>query len=49
LKYILRGNHFWAKGYGAAAPGMNAEMIRNCVKYQEKHEQEENQLSLNGM
>lgn len=28
---------------------VNAEMIRKYLKYQEKHEQEENQLSLNGM
>lgn len=48
-KHKLWGNHFWAKGYCVDTVGVNAEMIRKYVKYQEKHEQEENQLSLNGM
>ncbi|MDE9445473.1 IS200/IS605 family transposase, partial [Xenorhabdus bovienii] len=29
--------------------GINEEMIRKYVKYQEKHEHEDNQLSLKGM
>jgi putative transposase len=30
------GNHFWAKGYCVDTVGVDAEMIRQCVKYQEK-------------
>ena len=32
------GNHFWAKGYCADTVGVDAEMIRKYVKYQEKIE-----------
>ncbi len=28
------GNHFWAKGYCVDTVGVDAEMIRNYVKYQ---------------
>ena len=45
----LWGYHFWAKGYCVDTVGVNAELIRKYVKYREKHEQEDNQLSLNGM
>lgn len=40
------GNHFWAKGYCVDTVGVNSEMIRKYVKYQEKNEVEEKQLSL---
>ena len=42
------GNHFWAKGYCVDTVGLDAEMIRKYVKYQEKKEQiaERNQLDL---
>uniref|UniRef100_UPI003AF611E3 IS200/IS605 family transposase n=1 Tax=Thiolapillus sp. TaxID=2017437 RepID=UPI003AF611E3 len=30
------GNHFWAKGYCVDTVGVDAEMIRKYVKYQEK-------------
>ncbi len=32
------GNHFWAKGYCVDTVGLNEEMIRKYVKYQEKKE-----------
>ncbi len=32
------GNHFWAKGYCVDTVGVDAEMIRKYVKYQEKLE-----------
>ena len=34
------GNHFWARGYCVDTIGLNLEMIRNYVKYQEKKERE---------
>ncbi len=45
-KHKLLGNHFWSKGYCVDCVGVNSEMIRKYVKYQEKHEVEEQQLSL---
>ena len=38
------GNHFWAKGYCVDTVGMDAEIIRKYVKYQENIEK---QLGLN--
>ena len=32
------GNHFWARGYCLDTVGLNEEMIRKYVKYQEKKE-----------
>ena len=32
------GNHFWAKGYCVDTVGVDAQMIRKYVKYQEKVE-----------
>ncbi len=32
------GNHFWAPGYCVDTVGLDAEMIRKYVKYQEKKE-----------
>ncbi|HBK4626256.1 TPA: transposase, partial [Klebsiella michiganensis] len=29
------GNHFWARGYCVDTVGINEEMIRKYVKYQE--------------
>ena len=40
------GNHFWAKGYCVDTVGLNAEMIRAYVKYQEKKERLEEQLTI---
>lgn len=34
------GNHFWARGYCVDTVGLNLEMIRNYVKYQEKKEKQ---------
>jgi len=39
------GNHFWAKGYCVDTIGLNPEMIRNYVEYQEAKEPEEEQKS----
>ncbi len=38
------GNHFWAKGYFVDTVGVDAEMIRKYVKYQEKLEKRQEQL-----
>ena len=32
------GNHFWAKGYCVDTVGINPDMIRKYVKYQEKQD-----------
>ena len=40
------GNHFWAKGYCVDTVGLDADMIRKYVRYQEKKEQEMEQLEL---
>lgn len=39
------GNHFWARGYFVSTVGLDEDMIRRYVKYQEKEERkvEENQ------
>ena len=34
------GNHFWAKGYCVDTVGLDADMIRKYVRYQEKKEQQ---------
>lgn len=34
------GNHFWAKGYCVDTVGLNEDMIRKYVKYQEKLEKQ---------
>jgi putative transposase len=35
------GNHFWARGYVVSTVGLNEDLIRRCVKYQEEKEQRE--------
>ena len=40
------GNHFWAKGYCVDTLGIDAEMIRKYVKYQEALERRAEQQSL---
>jgi putative transposase len=40
------GNHFWAQGYCVDTVGLNEEMIRKYVQYQEDHERREEQLML---
>lgn len=40
------GNHFWAKGYCVDTVGLDAEMIRKYVKYQEAIERSSEQLDL---
>jgi putative transposase len=37
------GNHFWARGYCVDTVGLDAEMIRKYVKYQEVKERESEQ------
>jgi putative transposase len=37
------GNHFWSKGYCVDTVGLDAEMIRKYVKYQEAKERREEQ------
>jgi putative transposase len=38
------GNHFWARGYCVDTVGLNEEMIRKYVKFQEKEETRQAQL-----
>ncbi len=45
-KNKLWGNHFWGRGYCVYTLGINEEMKRTYVKYQEKHEVEQSQLPL---
>ena len=40
------GNHFWAPGYCVDTVGVNEEMIRKYVKYQENVERKAEQLGL---
>ena len=40
------GNHFWAKGYCVDTVGLDADMIRKYVRYQEKQERQMEQLQL---
>jgi len=40
------GNHFWAKGYCVDTVGVDADLIRKYVKYQEKQEQRQVQMNL---
>ena len=40
------GNHFWAPGYCVDTVGLNEEMIRKYVKFQEQKERLEEQLKL---
>jgi len=40
------GNHFWSKGYCVDTVGLDAEMIRKYVKYQEEKERQMEQLGL---
>ena len=40
------GNHFWAKGYCVDTVGLDSEMIRKYVKFQEKEETHQQELQL---
>ena len=44
-KKLYWGNHFWAKGYCVDTVGLDAEMIRRYVKYQEEKERQMEQLN----
>jgi putative transposase len=41
-----RGNHFWAPGYCVDTIGLDAEMIRRYVKWQENRERRDEQNKL---
>ena len=45
-KQVYWGNHFWSKGYCVDTVGLDADMIRKYVRYQEKKEQLMEQLQL---
>ena len=40
------GNHFWSKGYCVDSIGLDEDMIRKYVRYQEKREKQQEQLRL---
>ena len=42
------GNHFWAKGYCVDTVGLDADMIRTYVRYQEKAERRQQEMDLRG-
>jgi putative transposase len=37
------GNHFWSRGYCVDTVGLDGEMIRKYVKYQEENERRDEQ------
>ena len=39
------GNHFWSMGYCVDTVGLDSEMIRKYVKYQEDKERKEDKQS----
>lgn len=41
------GNHFWAQGYCVGTVGLDEEMIRKYVKWQEKAEQRQEEFRFN--
>ena len=41
------GNHFWARGYCSSTIGLDEEMVKNYVKYQEEQERKEEAQQLN--
>jgi putative transposase len=40
------GKHFWSRGYAVSTVGLNEEMIRKYVRWQQRKDQEADQLSL---
>ena len=40
------GNHLWSKGYCVDTVGLDSEMVRKYVKYQEERERYIDQLTL---
>jgi len=38
------GNHFWSRGYFVSTVGLDEELIRRYVKYQEKQERDQEKL-----
>jgi putative transposase len=40
------GNHFWSKGYCVDTVGLDSDMIRKYIQYQEKREKHIEQLQL---
>jgi putative transposase len=45
-KSLMARNHFGAKGYCVDAVGLDADMIRKYVRYQEKQERQMEHLQL---
>jgi REP-associated tyrosine transposase len=41
------GNHFWAQGYCVGTVGLNEQMIRQNVRWQEKQEQKQEEFRFN--
>jgi len=37
------GNHFWSRGYVVDTVGLDEEMVRKYIKYQEKEERRQEQ------
>jgi putative transposase len=43
------GMHFWSKGYCVSTVGLDAALIRNCIRNQEHQEKRVEQLQLEGI
>jgi len=46
LKKRYWGRHFWAKGYCVSTVGLDEEKITKYVKWQQKRDQQQDQLRL---
>ena len=44
-KKVYWGNHFWTRGYFVSTVGLDADLIRRYVKYQEKLERDQERNS----
>jgi putative transposase len=47
LRKLYWGNHFWARGYFVTTVGVDEELVRRYVRYQEEKEKQEEQQRKN--
>ena len=45
-KQNYTGEKFWAKGYFVTTVGLDEDVARNCIRYQEVKDKRESQLGL---
>ncbi|MFZ2352756.1 transposase, partial [Paucilactobacillus nenjiangensis] len=46
LKYKFGNRHFWSEGYYVSTGGLNEATITKYIRYQEKHDQAVDKLSV---